>query len=1111
MTEAIPEIEIVQYRDDMAEALAEMYNSWDELWPGGYTRGVPYTADTVRQSLGKMNAIAIFIALDAQTRKPLGSCTLHVHPRDRDAAYVGTLGVRPEALNRRVGKRLLLRCLEMARSLGYKRVDLNTWAGNLRAVPLYKKVGMMWNPESQGLRMEDYIPGIIEHPLCKPFFDKMPPSETWYDTHRRTLEQAPDDVTIDDMMVYPYRFESGANWLQVIIDRYARGITAVDRSVNGERLRVAARLNRHLTLCGIRSKYILTVENHTKKTIKVDVRLEAFKELRFNTPTSTRLILAPGSTTTWEVDFVLDADAPLHRRDIRTPTIVSKLDIDGQQCELHTGMVIRPVAEVMSLATPARVNAGGTVNVPLTIAGAAPFEMSGTLYVETPKSGLIVHPQQTSIVIPPMGLAGTSIEVRADDRLARGGYALNVYMELKSEGTTEEEEHTVVTRRFAVPIYCLNDGVSAIYNDIRRAIEVVSENYIAQITEEGAILDVASIEPIRNTIFGMRSEIGPPFGLSTFIYTERQWSIKNSENSLVVALSARHPDHPFIVEDRYIFEHNSRVILHELWVTNTGNSACRIQARIMGLGGGFRFGRGRVIAPLRLGLTESSMSDMSFSYPALSSKREDWAEGWFAVSTEWGYNGQIWDLDSVEEIRLVQGMINALLYPPTEIAGKATVCLSRVWCVTGVPHWRKIRELWHSKVKKRYDIRRSIRESEQVRPAVQIEIPSCILADIQPVKTVLRVRDCTMASIRGRLMIDPPDGWTAELTLQNGQSVTGKDIVVEDFLIEGEKDLPLIMRPVRPVDQFAVHHGRLSFQGGIELTATYSLLQLGRRSQSVRVTEEKRQGLHVFRITNGLIEYTVSPEYGGCLFSLKNSHRTELLVSNFPRPGPKAGGFMENYYGGIQPFIWDEEMGDSFQQAATNREKMSATECSNDIWRGVAISWIGEIQRSGRGIAHTIEYLTAPGSPLLVVRWHIVNDTTAPVRFIPTFMIDAAFGGDVSSTVYRLELDGTMRDIYPSELPIIAIPTQNIIWMRKGDSDRNTEGIAVINDSDTSALLLITMGDQHYMGMLDFFPVLMPEQRKTITMCVFVDPASENDIIQLKRMFSRLSELNITE
>jgi ribosomal protein S18 acetylase RimI-like enzyme len=125
MTEAIG-IEILEYEESLAEDVAAMWNTWDELWPGGFTQGVPYTAERVHKQFGKSDALAILIAIDNESKKPLGSCTLYAHWRDQEAAYIGTLGVSPEALGKKVGKRLLLESIERAARKGYTRVDLNT-------------------------------------------------------------------------------------------------------------------------------------------------------------------------------------------------------------------------------------------------------------------------------------------------------------------------------------------------------------------------------------------------------------------------------------------------------------------------------------------------------------------------------------------------------------------------------------------------------------------------------------------------------------------------------------------------------------------------------------------------------------------------------------------------------------------------------------------------------------------------------------------------------------------------------------------------------------------------------------------------------------------------
>ncbi|MFW9933229.1 MAG: hypothetical protein ACFFDR_11285, partial [Candidatus Thorarchaeota archaeon] len=80
------DITIIEYEDKLAKDLADMYNTWEDLWPGGYTQGVPYDEERVKKLFGTMSSIAILVAIDNETNKPVGSCTLHPHVRDSDAA-----------------------------------------------------------------------------------------------------------------------------------------------------------------------------------------------------------------------------------------------------------------------------------------------------------------------------------------------------------------------------------------------------------------------------------------------------------------------------------------------------------------------------------------------------------------------------------------------------------------------------------------------------------------------------------------------------------------------------------------------------------------------------------------------------------------------------------------------------------------------------------------------------------------------------------------------------------------------------------------------------------------------------------------------------------------
>ncbi|NHJ04874.1 MAG: GNAT family N-acetyltransferase, partial [Candidatus Heimdallarchaeota archaeon] len=156
---------IVTYSPPLASKVAEMFNDFNELWPGGFSGGVPYTEERVHDWLDKTSAIADLIAVD-QEDNLVGYCGLYPHWRDKAAAYISILGVTPKAKGKKFGKRLLLKALEIAGEKGISRVDLHTWGGNLDAVPLYKKIGLFWVPDTS-VYMQDFIPGILKSNIAK--------------------------------------------------------------------------------------------------------------------------------------------------------------------------------------------------------------------------------------------------------------------------------------------------------------------------------------------------------------------------------------------------------------------------------------------------------------------------------------------------------------------------------------------------------------------------------------------------------------------------------------------------------------------------------------------------------------------------------------------------------------------------------------------------------------------------------------------------------------------------------------------------------------------------------------------------------------------------------
>ncbi|MGD1992149.1 MAG: GNAT family N-acetyltransferase [Anaerolineae bacterium] len=190
-----------------AEKLVEMWRASDDQWPGTFTRGISLSADWVQEWHRREEMLEVRVAeVDGRI---VGYASLNPVRREEGVAYVHVINVRPDYQGRSIGRRLLTTFVERCAELGFHRVDLHTWSGNLKAVPLYKKTGFFWMPETS-VWMLNFIPGILRFPLARPFFQ----DHDWYETLQRELNQQEDDEGWNGMRVFTYRWRAGGTYLR---------------------------------------------------------------------------------------------------------------------------------------------------------------------------------------------------------------------------------------------------------------------------------------------------------------------------------------------------------------------------------------------------------------------------------------------------------------------------------------------------------------------------------------------------------------------------------------------------------------------------------------------------------------------------------------------------------------------------------------------------------------------------------------------------------------------------------------------------------------------------------------------------------------------------------
>ncbi|MFX1244906.1 MAG: GNAT family N-acetyltransferase [Promethearchaeota archaeon] len=1091
-------LEIIEgYRKDLAAPMAAMFNAWDELWPGSFTQGVPYTPERVNRDFGSQRVIAHLIAWDKTTKETVGYCSLLQHWRDSEAAYIGLLGVSKRVLGKKVGKRLLLRGLAIATQKGFHRVDLYTWAGNLRAVPLYKKMGLMWDPEGEGVLMRGFIPAILQHPLCAPFFLVHDDPLGWYTFQQRELTQAPDDMQQDGMKVYTYSFQAGSDKLQVIVDRYANAISGVDYTVEGRRLQVNARVKDHVVFCGIPSEYILEVKNESNEACSFSVELKGFAGLHFDGNTNHSLTLPPHGGTSIRIPFSLDSTAPLFRKDFKSPMITANLHINGKQAQLYTGMKIQPVAEIQMQFGHCRLVPRGKITLPVTIRNNTSLPFEGIIRFHLPEVPLTIDSPEMNLKMKSKGFTGATIEIAADKNLPPGTYDIWASLQLN---TTKGNEISVTTRRFRIPIFNITDGYVAIgEDDRRRRILAITKDYTVHLAREGGTVTFSYPFAIGSSLF-LRREIGPPFGLSPFRYAEQEVQIEHTESSTVVSLSAQHFERPLLVETRVIFDHHSPVVQQEIWVTNIGSENHTFQLRLDGPGG-ISLEGGKVIIPLQSGILEDRLSSLLSTYPAIPGDPKNFRETWVAAELPSLTRGQVWNPQNVEEIQIALGRITRLSYCSITLAPQEKQCLSQVWQITKAASREAIRRTWQEKV-----LHQILSEREEhlllpTTPIMKIAPPPLIIPYRSTIHQKYQLQYVAAMPQSGQLTINPPSGWTA--TICSGkEGKASSSLLLENITKSNNPQLHLTLKPDQTIpNTFAIYKGYVNWKIPIEERQSFPIVQLGSSRKSVKILEEEDQGLLSYQISNGVLQFKVSPQYGGTLYSLRNSFGTELLNSAFPTPTPKI--FLQNYFGGWQSFVStvDEEI----FQANTNQEKMRAKSCQvGELWRGVEIQWKGKLQDCCRGVDFRLQYLTAAGSPLILSNWKIRNATKAPLQLMFLQGLDAAFNGDLSNALLQAQWGGTSTTLHGSPIPAAFRPDINLAWLRRNTSETTTsEGIAFLTASTQSNMLIFSTHEVSWFFALNLL-YLHPKEEQTIRSALFINPPNQTQLEDLQRLLNNL-------
>jgi len=200
-------MKIISFTDDYARKIVEMNERSQEGWPTGLDEVIIDERDII-EWYHESKYIDWYLV--EEDNKIVGICT--VIEEDKDTVHLGFLNVDPSYHGRGFGKALVKRCVEKSIELGYKKVTLETWAGNMKAIPVYKKCGFFWIPDTD-VKMVSFIPLVAKL------------EKDWYNSLQRKIEVKEDEYEKFGEKIWSYKFKD----LKVYIDSENSSICGIEK------------------------------------------------------------------------------------------------------------------------------------------------------------------------------------------------------------------------------------------------------------------------------------------------------------------------------------------------------------------------------------------------------------------------------------------------------------------------------------------------------------------------------------------------------------------------------------------------------------------------------------------------------------------------------------------------------------------------------------------------------------------------------------------------------------------------------------------------------------------------------------------------------------------
>lgn len=316
------DIKIVEYNPTFAKAVADMWNLSSSGWNGA---SVARTPEMVIREHSNAHHLNVFLAVKGE--EVIGYCSLDKYTHDEGALYVNLLNVRPDYHGRKVGKMLVLSCVNKTIELGWPRLDLYTWSGNTKAVPLYKKCGFFWEKRDNTTHLMNFIPTVLKTEAIMDYLQDM----DWYNDSKRVIEVKPDGRKENGFDYFEYIWEKSGKTLRVEFERTGRGL----RLIETDDYYIAASLDNHELVFGRDYTVSYKIVNKSGKPLKVELNGVDDKNIAFSMKQGAEVTGETVLLGRFHINPITSDQKPWRTH----PAVTTEIVINGRKALFKTGVL----------------------------------------------------------------------------------------------------------------------------------------------------------------------------------------------------------------------------------------------------------------------------------------------------------------------------------------------------------------------------------------------------------------------------------------------------------------------------------------------------------------------------------------------------------------------------------------------------------------------------------------------------------------------------------------------------------------------------------------------------------------------------------------------------